>query len=30
MSASGIDHRSPDETGDADFHAIFEALDKTA
>ena len=30
MSASGIEHRSPDETRDADSHAIFEALDKTA
>jgi transcriptional regulator with GAF, ATPase, and Fis domain len=30
MSASGIEHRSPDETRDADSHAIFEILDKTA
>ena len=30
MSASGIEHRSPDEARDANFHAIFEILDKTA
>ena len=30
MSATGIAHRSPDETQDSDSHAILEALDKTA
>jgi len=30
MSATGIEHRSPDETQAVDSHAILEALDKTA